>query len=122
MATRLAAALSDRRDDGELATVAELRPAADDAFDRDYWLTHCEGFRVDGREGRIGFVEEVRRERGRDDDPLLAVRAGLLGRRLLLFRASDAAFIVPQAKRIWLRSSAAITGSEPAAAAPPVVH
>ena len=27
-------------------------------FDREYSLAHCEGFRVDAAEGRIGFVEE----------------------------------------------------------------
>jgi hypothetical protein len=89
-----------------------------EAFDRDYWLTHSHGFRVDGNGGRIGFVEEIREGHGENAEPLLVVRAGLLGRRLLLFPASEAAFIVPQAKRIWLRSTATIVGSEPAAVQP----
>jgi hypothetical protein len=28
-------------------------------FAVDYWLGHCEGFRVDSCEGRLGFVEAV---------------------------------------------------------------
>jgi hypothetical protein len=27
--------------------------------DEDYWLGHCQGFRVDGPEGRVGVVEHV---------------------------------------------------------------
>jgi hypothetical protein len=32
-------------------------------FDRDYWLSHCEGYRVEASDGRLGFVEEIRRPR-----------------------------------------------------------
>jgi hypothetical protein len=60
-----------------------------------------EGFRVDGPGGRIGIVEEVRDVR---DEPLLAVRAGLLGRRVLLIPATEVFEIVPRAMRIWLRT------------------
>jgi hypothetical protein len=35
-------------------------PLAAEVPERDYWLTHCEGYRVDSSDGRIGFVEEVR--------------------------------------------------------------
>lgn len=82
------------------------RPAAAPIAEHDYWLAHCEGFRVDGVGGRIGFVDEVR------PDGILAVRAGLLGRRLLLFAAEAAGHVVPQAEQIWLRSDATIVGSE----------
>jgi hypothetical protein len=34
---------------------------ADKLFDRDYWLTQREGYRVDTGEGRLGFVETVLR-------------------------------------------------------------
>jgi hypothetical protein len=79
----------------------------------DYWVDHCEGFRVDGLEGRIGLVEEV------CDDPahgghVLVVRAGLLGRRVLLIPTSEVANIAPSLMRLWLRSPATIAGSEPA--------
>ena len=84
-----------------------LEPSA-----RNYWLAHCEGFRVDGNAGRIGIVEEVR-DGGADGEPLLAVRAGLLGRRLLLVPAGAVFEIVPRAMRIWLRGPVTIAGSEP---------
>jgi hypothetical protein len=71
-------------------------------FDREYWLAHCEGFRVEGDAGRLGFVEEIRSDDGRN--PVLVIRAGLLGRRLLFVPAAEVAFIVPRAQRIWLRS------------------
>jgi hypothetical protein len=48
---------------------------------------------------------------------VLAVRAGLLGRRLLLVSGRDVAYIVPRAERIWLRTPATIVGSEPVRAA-----
>jgi len=78
-------------------------------FDRGYWLAHCQGYRVDGSQGRIGFVDAVRGEPGRT---VLAVRAGRLGRRVLLVPTENVAFIVPRAQRIWLRESLTIVGSE----------
>jgi hypothetical protein len=81
-------------------------------FDRGYWLRHCEGYRVDGDEGRLGFVDSIRDEA--DGEAILAVRAGRLGRRLLLIRARDVAFIVPRAERIWLAAPTQIVGSEAA--------
>lgn len=92
------------------ATTAEHLPAA--AFDRDYWLTHCEGFRVDAPNGRLGFVEEIRAGDG-PDDTVLAVRAGRLGRRIVLVSVREVDFIVPRAERIWLHSPGRIIGSEP---------
>ena len=83
------------------------------SFDRPYWLLHCEGFRVDTANGRLGFVEEIRSGDG-PDDPVLAVRAGLLGRRIVLVPARDVDFIVPRAQRLWLDSPTRIIGTEPA--------
>jgi hypothetical protein len=88
------------------------RPPAS-GFDREYWLAHCEGFRVDAEGGRLGFVEAVHADAWRDE-PLLVVRAGRLGRRLLHVPASEVAFIVPRAERIWLASPVRIAGSEAA--------
>ena len=90
---------------------ARARPRAGPPFDRDYWLLHCEGFRVEAEGGRLGFVEEVRHT-GRG--PVLAVRAGILGRRLLLVSADEVAFVVPRAERLWLRSPATLAGTEAA--------
>ena len=83
------------------------------SFDREYWLSHCVGFRVDTADGRLGFVEEIRADVGRLGD-VLAVRAGLLGRRLVLVPATEVDFIVPRAERIWLHSPLTVLGSEPA--------
>ena len=93
------------------------RPQADleQSFDRNYWLAHCEGYRVDGDGGRIGFVEEVRPGPNHPQDTILAVRAGRLGRRVLLVATADVAFIVPRAEQVWLTATR-IVGSEPAAA------
>lgn len=77
---------------------------ADEPFDRDYWLTHCEGYRVDTGAGRLGFVETVILGENPPDDTCLAVRAGSLGRTVVLVPLSSVAFIVPQAERIWLRT------------------
>ena len=45
-------------------------------------------------------------------ETILAVRTGRLGRRLLLVPAVEAAYIVPRAERIWLRTPVTIIGSE----------
>lgn len=89
------------------------------AFDRGYWIAHCGGYRVDGSEGRIGFVEEVRGAAGDPQGLILAVRAGLLGRRFLLIPAENVLFIVPLSERIWLKTPVTLIGSEPAATRPP---
>lgn len=94
-----------------------LLPAHDSrtpmSFDRGYWLSHCEGFRVDTADGRLGFVEELRAGIDGQGD-MLAVRAGLLGRRIVLVPVTEVDFIVPRAKRIWLHSPVRIHGSEAA--------
>lgn len=93
-----------------------LRPAwqpGRSEIDTAYWLAHCEGYRVDGAEGRIGLVEEVRLGPQHPDDTILAVRMGVLGRRVALIPASAVALVVPRAERIWLRTPATIIGSEP---------
>lgn len=81
-------------------------------FDREYCLAHCEGYRVESAAGRLGVVEEVRAHPTRGKKPILAIRAGLLGRRVLLVPTPEVDFIVPRAKRIWLRSPVALLGTE----------
>ena len=53
---------------------------------------------------RLGFVETVIVGENPPDDTCLAVRAGWLGRKVVLVPLSSVAFIVPQAERIWLRT------------------
>jgi hypothetical protein len=94
---------------------------ADNPFDRDYWLSHCEGYRVDTDEGRLGFVEAVLRGENPPRDTHLAVRAGRLGRRIVLVpissvalhRAAGRAYLA--AHFLTARKSIAALGREPAA-------
>jgi hypothetical protein len=73
------------------------------AMDIDYWLGHCQGFRVDSPEGRIGQVEDVlfRTQLQRPDT--LLVRSGLLGTRLVAVPADEVEEIAPRKEQISLR-------------------
>jgi hypothetical protein len=78
-------------------------------IDTDYWISHSEGFQVrDGRK-KLGFVQEVI-----DGGQTLAVRGGLLGRRVVYVPVERVLAIVPRELRIWLVAS-------PTARAPRVV-
>ena len=81
------------------------KPEEPEGFDREYWLSHCEGFRVSRSGRRLGFVEEVLKPYF-GTGPVLAVRGGLLGRRLLFVAAGEVFAIVPRDLRIWLTSAA----------------
>ncbi len=48
---------------------------------------------------------------GSEGQPTLVIRAGLLGRRLLVVSSSSVAFIVPRARKIWLHSPVEILGT-----------
>jgi hypothetical protein len=86
----------------------ERRPPRTAAFG--YWLCRCQGFRVDSPEGRVGFVEEVRFRSRVDRPDALAVRAGLLGRHLLIVPVDEVADIAPREERIVLRSAPPLKG------------
>jgi CelD/BcsL family acetyltransferase involved in cellulose biosynthesis len=69
---------------------------------RFYWLCHSEGFRVDTPEGRLGLVEAVMfRVRPTNPDALI-VRAGVLGRRLVIVPIEIVADVLPRKERILL--------------------
>jgi hypothetical protein len=82
------------------------------ASDLDYWLRRCEGFRVDSPQGRVGFVEEVRYATRCDRPDLIAVRAGLLGRRLLILPVAEVAEILPGEELLVLHRSPRPTATE----------
>jgi hypothetical protein len=84
-------------------------PDAPASRERAFWLEHCEGFSVEGAEGKIGLVEEVRHARG---GTMLAVRAGKLGHRLMIIPLDEVAFVLPRSQRISLRAPATILASE----------
>ena len=73
--------------------------------DQDYWLAHCEGFRVEEPRRRLGIVEEVLAQPNGGEGVALAVRGGVLGRRLTLVPRQDVSFVVPRAKRVYLRGT-----------------
>ena len=79
--------------------------------DTEYWLAHCEGYRVDSPEGRIGLVEGVRRDDGGERAESLAVLAGMCGLRRLIIPVSEVESIVPHAERLFLKPSARIVAS-----------
>jgi hypothetical protein len=73
------------------------------SLERDYWLCRCEGFWVDTPEGRLGLVEGLRFLSRIDKPDLLEVRAGLLGRKLLLVPSDHVEEIVAAEGRLVLR-------------------
>jgi hypothetical protein len=75
--------------------------------DQRYWLAHSEGFRVDSDGGRVGIVEGVI-EPAPGEAPVLIVRAGLFGTRLLVVPATEIASVAPRRMRLLLRPSAVV--------------
>jgi hypothetical protein len=75
------------------------------SLERDYWLCRCDGFRIDSPAGSVGIVEGLRFGSRVDRPDLLAVRAGLFGRRLLLIRVEEVDRIVSDEQRIVLRDA-----------------
>jgi hypothetical protein len=81
------------------------------SFRLDYWLRRCEGFRVDGPGGRIGHVRAIRF--GATAEPeALEIRAGMLGRRTLIVPVSEVEEVIPEQRRLILRGSPRLVGSE----------
>jgi hypothetical protein len=84
----------------------------DAASNVDDWLRRCEGFRVDSPHGRVGFVEHVRYASRFDRPDVIAVRAGLLGRRLLILPVGEIAEILPREERVVLQHSPRPTATD----------
>ena len=77
---------------------------------RFYWLCRSEGFRVDSPEGRFGLVEAVMFRVRPDWPDALIVRAGVLGRRLVIVPVEDIADVLPRRQRIVLERMPEATG------------
>ena len=69
---------------------------------RFYWLGRCEGFRVDSPEGRFGLVEAVMFRVRPDEPDALIVRAGVLGRKLVIVPLEDVEDVLPRRQRVLL--------------------
>ena len=72
-------------------------------FRSGYWLAHCEGYRVDSPDGRVGVVEHVRLAPDSGRPELLAVRSGLFVPRLLLVPVARVEGVIPRERRVILR-------------------
>ncbi len=79
---------------------------------RSYWLARCEGFRADSPEGRFGRVEAVMFRVRPDDPDALIVRAGVLGRRLVIVPIEDVEDVLPRRERVMLARVPEDTGAD----------
>jgi hypothetical protein len=72
------------------------------SYGPEYWLRRCEGFLVETPTRRIGRVAGIRYGEGSNEPEVLEVRAGFLGRTLLLVSVDDVATIASEDRRIVL--------------------
>jgi hypothetical protein len=79
---------------------------------RFYWLCRSEGFRVDSPEGRLGLVEAVMFRVRPDEPDALIVRAGVLGRRLVIVPIEDVADVLPRRERVVLKRVPDLGGAD----------
>jgi hypothetical protein len=110
------AELAQRLNAGKSAPPGRVAPSGDrrtvdphpsqQSLDRHLWLCRCEGFEVDSPAGRVGVVDGLRFSSSVDQPDLLEVRAGPLGRTLLLIPVEDVDGIFSDEQRIVLRSAA----------------
>jgi len=75
-------------------------------LDSTYWLRRCHGFRVEGREGRIGTVVDILYGAEHDRPSALLLRTGLLRQRLEIVSTEDVERVDPRLERIQLRGDA----------------
>jgi hypothetical protein len=72
------------------------------SYGRDYWLRRCERFLVETPTKRIGRVGGIRYGEESNQPEVLEVRAGLLGRSVLLISVDEVIEITPQRRRLLL--------------------
>jgi hypothetical protein len=74
-------------------------------------LERCEGYRVEGPDGSIGYVDKVVRFTEDDGPRYLSVRAGRDGTLLLLVALGDVAGVFPPKELVVLRRQYAVDGA-----------
>lgn len=74
------------------------------AFRTDYWLSHCEGFRVDSPRGFVGFVEEVLVDDSHGYPRALVVVSGRSAARRSVVPVGNVAVVQPTRERVSLDS------------------
>lgn len=75
------------------------------ALDEDYWLSRCDGFRVEAGERRLGIVSELRFDARLDRPAELVVCGGLFGNRVVVVPTNDVLAVVPREQRVVLRDA-----------------
>jgi hypothetical protein len=73
-----------------------------EVVDPEYWLEHCEGFRVVGPDGVIGTVRHVKPP-WVDHDSVLIARTGLFRERHVRIPAADVDHIEPWREMVVVR-------------------
>jgi hypothetical protein len=71
--------------------------------DEEYWLSHCEGFRVDGPEGRLGVVDHLVYRSRADRPDIVAVTSGMWRARTAEVLVSDVVEVWPAQARLVVR-------------------
>lgn len=72
-------------------------------FDRDYWLSRCQGFAVEDRAGRdVGIVAHVEYESRVDTPDFIRVRSGLLRPHTIRVAVGDIDEIWPAQRSLML--------------------
>ncbi|MGB2952028.1 MAG: PRC-barrel domain-containing protein [Gaiellaceae bacterium] len=69
----------------------------------DYRLARCEGYRVEGSDGRVGTVADVLFRARHDRPDALVVRVGLFRTRFVVVPVEDVLEILPGEQRLILR-------------------
>jgi hypothetical protein len=72
-------------------------------LDQDYWLGHCEGFRVDGPDGRLGIVEHVVYRSRADRPDVVAVTSGVWRARTAEVPVADVTEVWSAQERLFVR-------------------
>jgi hypothetical protein len=82
-------------------------------FDKDYWLSHCQGFQARTPERRLGVIREVRFLSRLDRPDELVVCGGLFGHREEIVPVDEVTEVVPSEERIYLRLAPEATVRRP---------
>ncbi|HEY4347105.1 MAG TPA: hypothetical protein VGM80_05905 [Gaiellaceae bacterium] len=91
-------------------------------LDEDYWLGHCEGFRVESPSGKIGTVESVVYGKLSGRPEQLAVCYGTLRLRTKLIAVDDVAVIRPRDLRLRIRATSTTGARQQSRAARRMLH
>lgn len=85
-------------------TTGDPRPSGSPGpLEAGYWLHHCDGFRVDGPDGRIGVVDHVEPGLGANVPDVVAVASGLWRIRLTRIPLTDVVEVEPGRRRLVVR-------------------